>query len=483
MSKFISSILKLLTATILGQILGILVMPLLSRLYTPADFGLFQLFISLVALIATISCLSYSSAINLPQKHEDAANIVTLCFFLIIITAVITTIFFVVFSENVDRLLNSPGLSYYLLLLPFAIIFNSFAYVLSFWLSRREEFGTMAKGNLYSSVSGKAVSVGSGVLSPSPFGLIFGTIINDATLFVVFLRSTIADSHLFREVSYEKMKQLAYRYKKFPQYDLIARVANSATMQCTPFLLVFFFSPIIVGYYAMANLVINLPVKLVANSFSSVFYQKICTEKKETGCIKNIVRLVHTRLVSIGMFGCLIIMIIGPELFTFILGKNWYTAGVYAQILTPYFFVVFISVPLFSILNVMEKQDIFLWFNLLTLFSTIVVLIIGGLSGNPLIVMLLLSCNGIVFWSWVNMTTLKIAGVSRRDAGYEIIRYLLFGLLFCLPLIIAKYYSIQSPTIIFIALIVSVFYYMVIVYQDKQLKNGLVNFIGQIRQK
>jgi len=483
MSKFISSILKLLTATILGQILGILVMPLLSRLYTPADFGLFQLFISLVALIATISCLSYSSAINLPQKHEDAANIVTLCFFLIIITSIITTIFFVVFSENVDRILNTPGLSYYFLLLPFAIIFNSSAYVLGFWLSRREEFGIMATGNLISSISGKAVSVGSGILSPSPFGLIFGTIINDATIFVVFLRSTIKDFRFFHDVSYEKIKQLAYRYKKFPQYDLIAHLANSATMQCTPFLLVFFFSPIIVGYYAMAHLVINLPVKLVANSFSSVFYQKLCVEKKVTGSVKKIVKSVHTRLISIGMFGCLIVMIIGPELFTFVLGKNWYTAGVYAQILTPYFFVVFISVPLFSILNVMEKQDIFLWFNLLTLCSTIAVLIIGGLSGNPLIVMLLLSCNGIVFWSWVNMTTLKIAGVSRRDAGYEILHYLVLGLLFCLPLIIAKYYSIQYPMIIFIALIVSVIYYLFIVYQDVQLKKGLVNFIGEIRQK
>ena len=483
MSKFLSNVIKLASATVIGQIIGIIVSPVLSRLYSPADFGVSQVFFSLVSLIAIISCFSYQSAINLPKKHEDAASIVILCMCLIIITTIISTVFFFLFAGNIEQILNAPGISTYIFLFPLAIISNSVAYVLGSWLSRREQFGTIAKGNLISSISGKSVSVGYGFTSPSPMGLIVGSIINDATIVVISLRRTVADSHFFQEVSYEKIKKLALRYQRFPKYNTLANFASLAGVQATTLMLAFFFSPIIVGYYAIAHMIINLPLKLVGNSITSVFYQKACVEKNLTGSVKNIVKTVNTRLISLGMFGCLIIIIIGPELFSFILGSNWYIAGEYAQILSPWFFVVFISVPLLSIFSVLEKQHISVWFNVILLLSRIVVVVISGMVGDPILAMILLSGTGVICWSWMNMYTLKIAGVSVREAIQEIIRYLVFGLIVCLPLIIAKYYSVTSGILIAIAVSLSIIYYSVVVYQDTQLKEGIINLLKTISQK
>jgi lipopolysaccharide exporter len=483
MSKMVANTLKLFSAAILGQLLGLIAMPILSRLYTPADFGIYQLFFSIVAVIAVISRFSYDYAINIPEKHEDAANIIVLCIFLIIITSIATMIFFFIFSGYIDSLFKTPGFSQYLFLLPLAIICNSFAYILGLWLSRKEEFGIIAKANLASSISGKAVSLGTGFISPSPAGLIFGVIVNDATIFIIFLKQILADIQFFKDVSYNRIKQLAIRYKKFPQYTLSAEFVGTASYQCIPFLLAFFFSSIIVGYYAMSIIMINLPLKLIANSFSSVFYQKLNVEKNLSGNINKIVKSVHTRLISIGMFGCLIGIIIGPELFAFILGEKWYTAGVYAQILMPSFFVMFISIPLLTIINVTEKQEISFLFYLYSFISTVFILIIGGYYGNPYVVMLLLSFNGVVSWGWMNLYTLKIAGVSRRDAASEIIRYFIFGLCISLPLLIVKYLAFQSIVLILIAIVVSVIYYLIILNQDTQLKNGLIDFISGIRQK
>jgi O-antigen/teichoic acid export membrane protein len=79
MSKFLAYIIKLGSATVLGQLIGLIVMPILARLYTPADFGIYQLFISILTFIAVNACFSYSSAINLPKKNEDAVNILLFC--------------------------------------------------------------------------------------------------------------------------------------------------------------------------------------------------------------------------------------------------------------------------------------------------------------------------------------------------------------------------------------------------------------------
>jgi lipopolysaccharide exporter len=483
MSKFLSNIITLGSATVAGQIIGIVVAPVLSRLYSPADFGVFQLFLSFVSLIAIISCFSYNSAINLPKKNDEAANIVILCIFLIVITTIISAIFFFFFADDIARILNAPGFATYIFLLPLAIICNSIAFVLGSWQSRREQFGTIAKSNLISSISGKGVSVGYGFISPSPFGLILGTITNDATILVVLLKRTVADAQFFRHVSYEKIKEMAFRYKKFPKYNTFASLASSAGVQSTPLMLALFFSPVIVGYYAVALMTINLPLKIVGNSIASVFYQKACVEKNLTGSVKNIVKAVNSRLISIGMFGCLLVVIIGPELFSFFLGSKWLTAGEYAQILTPWFFVVFISVPLWSIYNVLEKQHLSLSFNLILLVSRIIVLIISGILGNPILGMFLLSTTGVIIWSGINMYTLKIAGVSVIDAIREIIYYLSLSLLVVFPLIIAKYFSVSSNILVGIGLILAIIYYTFVINRDTQLKGGLLKFAQKIQSR
>jgi lipopolysaccharide exporter len=474
---------KLFSATLAGQILGTILIPFISRLYSPADFGVFQLFFSIVSLIAIISCFSYHRAIMLPEKDEDAAHLVILCLILIIITTIISTVFLAFFSGYIEKTLNAPGLFNFLLLFPLAIICNSAGYVLGLWVSRREDFGTIAWGNIYSSISGKAVSIGTGIISPSPFGLILGTIVNDATIMIVLAKKTFTDIHYFQSASYEKIKQIAYRYKKFPQYNAGANLASTAITQVTPVMLALFFSPAVVGYYAIAYMVIVLPSKLIENSISTVFFQKASVEKNLTGSVKNIVQTVNTRLISVGMFICLIVMILGPELFSFALGARWMTAGVYAQILAPWFFVLFISTPLFPIFAILEKQGASLWFNVSLLVSTIVVIYIGGLLGDPILGMLLLSSTGVIFWSWMNMYLLKIAGVSVCRAIREIIWYLVFGISVCLPLLIAKYYSVSLSLLLIIAVAMTIIYYIVVVYRDTQLKDGLLNILGNILHK
>jgi O-antigen/teichoic acid export membrane protein len=314
-------------------------------------------------------------------------------------------------------------------------------------------------------------------------GLISGTIVNDATIVAILMKKTFADVHYFKNASYEKLKKLALRYQQFPRYNAGANLASTAVVQIIPLLLAVFFSPVIVGYYAIAHMIIILPSKLMGNSIATVFFQKASVEKNRTGNVKNIVKKVHTRLISIGMFTCLVLMIIGPELFSFALGAQWSTAGVYAQILAPWFFVSFVSTPLFSIFAVLERQGASLWFNISLLGTTIVVLVISGLFGDPIISLVLLSVTGVIFWTWMNMFILKLSGVPVIGAISEIIRYLVFGVLVCLPLIIAKYLSVSSLLLLSVAGAVTIMYYSIVVYRDSELKQGLLKILGTIIRK
>ena len=143
-------------------------------------------------------------------------------------------------------------------------------------------------------------------------------------------------------------------------------------------------------------------------------------------------------------------------------------------------FFAFILVPLAAIFNVLEQQAADFWFSILLLSTRIIVLVIGGLTGDPLLVMVLLSSTGVLFWGWMNMYTLKITGVSVSGAIMEILRYFLICALVCLPLIVIKYFSVSSIILICTAAGITILYYSVIIYRDEPLRQGLVKFLENI---
>jgi hypothetical protein len=140
-------------------------------------------------------------------------------------------------------------------------------------------------------------------------------------------------------------------------------------------------------------------------------------------------------------------------------------------------------VPLGLIFNVLEKQGADLGFNIVLLISRIFAVLIAGFFGDPILCMVLLSISGVFFWGWMNIYLLKLAGVSVLDSLGDILLFLSLGILVSLPLIVVKILSLSLLLTFSIAIVVTIAYYLIVVYQDPQLKEGLVHFITNIMPK
>jgi O-antigen/teichoic acid export membrane protein len=77
-SEFSRNVLTLMTGTTIAQAIPIAISPILTRIYTPEDFGVFALYMSVVSIVSVVATGRYELAIMLPKKDEDAINIVTL---------------------------------------------------------------------------------------------------------------------------------------------------------------------------------------------------------------------------------------------------------------------------------------------------------------------------------------------------------------------------------------------------------------------
>ncbi|MDD2779815.1 MAG: oligosaccharide flippase family protein, partial [Candidatus Methanomethylophilaceae archaeon] len=290
MASFLSNIFKLTTGTMVAQMTGILLIPVITRIYSPEFFGVAQIFLSIAAVLLVVSSLSYNYVIMLPERDEDSMNVFMLCIVCVLGTSTVTGAVIIGFSDWFETVFEMPMIADYLIWLPIFVGFNSLFVILNGWLSRKVKYGVLSRGIVVNSVSTRVFQIGSGLIVASPMGLIFGSMMGLALSNLFMFRGLKEDVGLIKTVTIERMKGLAIRYKEFPIYGSTASLANSMSWELPAFMLAYYFNPTVLGYYALAIMAVKLPMAMVGTAISQVFYQKASEEMNQTGGVKTVVR-------------------------------------------------------------------------------------------------------------------------------------------------------------------------------------------------
>lgn len=430
--KFGSNVLKLVSGKLVAQAIALSVMPIATRMYSPSDFGVLQIFTSLTAVIIVISSLRYDLAIMLPEKDEEAVNIVALSVAIVGFIVILSFFTVVIFKDGIANLLGVPELSFYLWLAPIAILTGGSLSVYKYWSLRRQRFGRVALASVSEKISNSTVKLTVGVLDRAgPGGLINASIVG-AMIGTMFLagRSFLYDWSFFKEnITFKKIKYWAIRYKKFPIYSSWSVLMNHATLQLPTVMLAYFFSSDIVGYYALANRAIKLPLTLISEAVARVFFQKVSIVNNNCGNTAIVVEAVFKKLVLLGAFPLVVLTLSGNSLFVFVFGSDWSEAGHYIQFFAPWLFFVFIASPLGAMFNVLEKQRLSMVFNFINFTITLLALLIGGGLGHPRLAVILFSITGLLINSSYCFWVLAISGVSI----YRSIKHIWISCIFCIP--------------------------------------------------
>jgi len=485
MSNFIKNVLKLVSGSVTAQILGIILIPIITRIYNPDDFGIFQLFISISGILVIVSTFSYQFAIMLPKTEEDAANVTALCIVLVTFVSLLTGIGIWLIPDNIDNVFNTPGISKYLPLIPLIIFLNGIFFVQNYWLSRKTRFGVIAGSRVSNTLASKLIQIGFAKWIITPFGLIGGFIAGYACADLIMLKGIKKDIKVFKLVSIKRMKEVAIRYKKFPLFSSWSSIANTISPQVPAFLLAYFYSTSVVGHFSLANQVVNLPMGIVGTAIGQVFFQKVSEVKNGNGeeDMKTIVEEVYKKLISIGIFPMILLVILGEQIFVFAFGENWGISGTYVRILVPWIFLVFLSSPISTLYNIFERQKIWLTFSIVLLASRILALIVGGTYGDPEFALALYSFTGIVFWLWNNAYLLGLVGISKKESVEILIKYATIGIIVSIPLILIVLISTSFYLIIFAAVVMTVIYYAITLHEDPMFRKMFSTLLVDVRNR
>jgi O-antigen/teichoic acid export membrane protein len=477
-SPFAKDVLTLVTGTTVAQVIGLIASPILTRLYGPESFGLLALFTSLTGIIGVIACMRYELAIMLPKDDDDAINLLGLCVLMVTLITVLTAIGLFLGSDALLSLLHAQDLAPYVWLVPPFIFVSGLFLALNYWNSRTRHFGRLSIARVTSAVATTGTQLGAGFA-----GYATGGSLISASLAGSVVSTGVLGGQIWREdgvvikskISWKGIFAGLRRYKKFPLIDSTSALLNTLSWQLPVLLLSVFFSPVIVGFYALGMSVLQTPMSFIGGAIAQVFFQR-AAEAHHQGNLSVFVNEVFDVLLKIGVFPMLLLIISGWDLFTVIFGNTWGEAGVYVQLLGIWAIFWFISSPLSTILSITENLKmgfILTTFNISTRFIS---LFIGGLLGDVFLALALFSFSGALIYGLACLIFLKYAGLKMISTLKTIFRTFLFSIPFLIPVLVMKFFQVIPLLITVVALICLIIYYLVLLISDKKFQNILNGF-------
>ena len=341
-SEFSKNVLTLMTGTTIAQAIPIAISPILTRIYTPEDFGIFTLYLSILGLVAVIATGRYEMAIVLPKSDEEAINILALSIFITLFLTFFTALIIVIFGEKILNMLNANNLGDLLYLMPLSLLLAGLYQSFNYWSNRKKHFKNMANSRIAQTLGSGVGQLGFGFSTLSG-GMILGNLLGGIlSVYVLMKKFFLYDKNLIKNVEKEKIIIEMKKYKNFPLVNSLHVFSDVLKTSLSTMLIASFFGSSILGFYALSLRILQVPLGIIGSSFGQVLYQRFNSAKENNETIYIIAKNILIKLFIIALPVFSLLYFVAPDLFSFIFGEKWRIAGEYTQILLPYLFLNFL---------------------------------------------------------------------------------------------------------------------------------------------
>jgi O-antigen/teichoic acid export membrane protein len=347
-----------------GQALGlgvaVFASPILSRLYSPRDFGLLAIFVTLIGVMSTFATLRYDNAIPLPKDECRARCLAALSRGFVLLGAILLAAVAAFFGESIDRAVFRSEDAPFSWLLILAVAMFANCEIHNAQLIRGGRFAELAKMRVVFAVSCLATQLSVPLIWKSgPLGLLLGQIGGYAGE-LVFARLTARhDTKSRQRFDMQVLRRVARDYCMYPLFDVWSSLLRVLAMNGQALLIAWMYGPVAAGYLLLAQRLLSTPLSAIAFSVSRVYYSEAAKlthdapEELRQLFMSTLKRLTLLTALPVGL-ACAA----APGTFTFIFGDAWHTAGVYCSILCPFVLCRVLAFVIAPTLDVINRQGL-----------------------------------------------------------------------------------------------------------------------------
>ncbi|HEX7000432.1 MAG TPA: oligosaccharide flippase family protein [Trueperaceae bacterium] len=384
--------------TAAGHVVSILAAPLLTRVYSPADFGLLAVFTAVTAIAGVAVSLRLGLAVAVPADNEEGIEIVLVGVMLVAVMAALAAILVALFGDQLSALLGEPRLRPLLAFLPLYLgsagIFN----MLNFWFARENRFGPVAALNTVRGVLVATAQYVLGVLRSGAAGLVAGHVAGPVVQAVGLLAvsSRIKDRMLVGTLDWRRVKVVLGKYRMFILYGTPQALVNAFNQSMPALVLTATFGASVAGFYLMAHRLVAAPVSLVGSSVRQVIYPQLARDFDRGVALRSATRTTLA-MAALAVPAAAVIFVFGPALFAWLLGTEWRETGEFARWLIIWLAVGFVNIPSVSLIPLLDMQRWHLIYEVVYLGARLTALLIGTQQNDVRLGIILFAMVGAFF--------------------------------------------------------------------------------------
>lgn len=393
-SDYTKSLLVLTGGTFIAQLIPIIFYPIIGRLFTPDQIGTAAIFSQIAAILAILVTGGYTYSIFISKSKEEAFNIIVLVLSLSIFVLSVICLTFYFLRDEIHLLLNEP-LFVKLFFIPILIaLFIVIYQCYNEWCVKNKYFKQLSVNKLVNSSSLSIAETLFGCMNSLVLGngKIYGELIGRGiSAFSCLFSMFVKDINLYKIVSLSVVKECLTKYIRFPKYVMTGKLINSVSCAIPLFYLGAVFTKEELGFFSMSNTIIAVPISIITIAVSDAYRQRANEDYNNYGSCRHILVKTIVPVSIISLVGFSILFIISPFLFEIILGSQWINAGIYTRYLIPMVAISFVTEVIRPTLIIASKQSYdFIW-QLLFLFSMLLLIFISNLYRDIYVFLLFFS--------------------------------------------------------------------------------------------
>lgn len=397
----------LVTGTVFAQGVQFAASLLLTRLYTPGDFGQYASILAIASVLGALITLSYQTAIPLAADDEESRVVAWLS---VAAAAVSASLITVVLSIGVFAGVEAWGWRpdwQCVLFVPFTSLAIAVWATLQFRQARLSAFHRVAQATSIGAATQAVSQIGLGWLGTGAPGLSSGYLVGRLLNVSILLRG----ARLERPPSWRRLRRAASDWSRMTRWQLPTTVMNMlGTSALTPWV-ARAYGLDIAGFFAFALQMLSVPAALVGQAVATILFPRFAEADRATGISPAAVEEYVRRLSSLAFPAFLPVLVLGPELFAVVFGSDWTQAGIVAAILSPYLAASLVSSPLSSIPVVKRRLGTILVWATVDTAARFAAIALGGAADSAPVGFVLYSAVGTLSFGGYLVWILGLSGV------------------------------------------------------------------------
>ena len=227
------------------------------------------------------------------------------------------------FYRQIISIFHYEKITYFLWLVPVSIFFTGVYNSLNYWNTRTKHFIRLSISRIINALVANGGQLGAGYGGyASAASLIYANILGQISMTAVLPGQIWRDEKVYfrKFIRWDKMIKGLKRYSNFPLYSTFSSFVNTLSWQLPVLLFGVYFSPAIVGFYALGLRVLQFPMSFIGGSLSQVFFQR-AAEAKRRGFLGLLVENIFNILLKVGLVPITVLTLIGGDIFAVIFGE------------------------------------------------------------------------------------------------------------------------------------------------------------------